>query len=46
MTDRDVDGTITRVHLNGVSVTPVLPLLDGKETSRVDRIYSIQRIRH
>jgi hypothetical protein len=46
MTYRDADGTITRVHLNGVSVTPVLPLLDGKETSRVDRIYSIQRIRH
>jgi len=45
ITYRDAEGTITRVHLNGVSVTPLLPLLDGKETSRVDRIYSIQRIR-
>jgi hypothetical protein len=45
MTYRDGEGVLTRIHLNGVSVTPLLPLLDGKETSRVDRIYSIQRIR-
>jgi cell wall-associated NlpC family hydrolase len=45
ITYRDAGGVITRVHLNGVSVTPLLPLLDGKELSRVDRIYSIQRIR-
>jgi SH3 domain containing protein/NlpC/P60 family protein len=46
ITYRDAEGAITRVHLNGVSVTPLLPLLDGKEhVSRVDRIYSIQRIR-
>jgi hypothetical protein len=46
ITYRDAEGVVTRVHLNGVSVTPLLPLLDGKEqTSRVDRIYSIQRIR-
>lgn len=45
ITYRDAEGVITRVHLNGVSVTPLLPLLDGKEQSRVDRIYSIQRIR-
>jgi len=46
ITYRDAAGVITRVHLNGVSVTPLLPLLDGKEhVSRVDRIYSIQRIR-
>ena len=45
ITYRDAEGVLTRVHLNGVSVTPLLPLLDGKETSRVDRIYSIQRIR-
>jgi hypothetical protein len=46
ITYRDAAGAITRVHLNGVSVTPLLPLLDGKEhVSRVDRIYSIQRIR-
>ncbi|HEY7639751.1 MAG TPA: SH3 domain-containing protein [Steroidobacteraceae bacterium] len=46
ITYRDAEGTLTRVHLNGVSVTPLLPLLDGDEhKSRVDRIYSIQRIR-
>lgn len=45
ITYRDAEGVLTRVHLNGVSVTPLIPLLDGKETSRVDRIYSIQRIR-
>jgi hypothetical protein len=45
ITYRDAAGELTRVHLNGVSVTPLVPLLDGKETSRVDRIYSIQRIR-
>ena len=46
ITYRDAEGVLTRVHLNGVSVTPLLPLLDGKEhVSRVDRIYSIQRIR-
>jgi len=45
ITYRDENGAINRVHLNGVSVTQLLPLLDGKETSRVDRIYSIQRIR-
>lgn len=45
ITYRDAKGVLTRVHLNGVSVTPLLPLLDGKEQPRVDRIYSIQRIR-
>jgi hypothetical protein len=45
ITYRDADGVLTRVHLNGVAVTPLLPLLDGPETSRIDRIYSIQRIR-
>jgi cell wall-associated NlpC family hydrolase len=45
ITYRDAEGVLTRVHLNGVSVTPLLPLIDGKEQSRVDRIYSIQRIR-
>ena len=45
ITYRDGDGVLSRVHLNGVSVTPLVPLLDGKETSRVDRVYSIQRIR-
>jgi cell wall-associated NlpC family hydrolase len=45
ITYRDANGEITRVNLNGVAVTQLLPLLDGKDTSRVDRIYSIQRIR-
>jgi hypothetical protein len=45
ITYRDAEGVLTRVNLNGVSVTPILPLLDGKEISRVDRIYSVQRIR-
>jgi hypothetical protein len=36
---------IARVSLNGVSVTPLTPLLVGEGTSIVDRIYSIQRIR-
>lgn len=45
ITYRDAEGVLTRVHLNGVSVTPLLPLLDGNEQPRVDRIYSIQRIR-
>lgn len=45
ITYRDARGVIARVHLNGVSVTPLLPLLDGKEQPRLDRIYSIQRIR-
>ena len=46
ITYRDAEGVLTRVHLNGVSVTPLVSLLDGKgQVSRVDRIYSIQRIR-
>jgi hypothetical protein len=46
ITYRDAEGVVTRAHLNGVSVTPLVPLLDGKEhVSRVDRVYSIQRIR-
>lgn len=36
---------ITRVHLNGVSVTPLTPLLLGEGQPLVDGIYSIQRIR-
>jgi hypothetical protein len=36
---------IARVPLNGVSVTPLTPLLVGEGRSIVDRIYSIQRIR-
>lgn len=36
---------ITKVHLNGVSVTPLTPLLLGEGQPLVDGIYSIQRIR-
>lgn len=39
------DNAITRVHLNGVSVTPLSPLLLGESQPLIDRIYSIQRIR-
>jgi hypothetical protein len=43
---RGNDGSIAHVSLNGVSVTPLLPLLNDKGQPFVDRIYSIQRIRH
>jgi hypothetical protein len=39
------DNAITRVQLNGVSVTPLTPLLLDENQPLVDRIYSIQRIR-
>ena len=42
---RDPKGAVTRVDLNAVSVTPLVPLLLGEEEPMIDRIYSIQRIR-
>jgi hypothetical protein len=36
---------VKRVHLNGVSVTPLTPLLLDESRSLIDHIYSIQRIR-
>jgi cell wall-associated NlpC family hydrolase len=45
ITFRDRTGDLTRVHLNGVSVTPLVPLLFNREQPTVDRITSIQRIR-
>lgn len=39
-------GDIERARLNGVSVTPLLPLLQSEGQPMIDRIYSIQRIRH
>ena len=39
------DGTLVRLALNGVSVTPLTPLMASPEVSFVDRITSIQRIR-
>lgn len=45
ITYRDATGALARVHLNGVSVTPLVPLLFGEHEPTVDRITSIQRIR-
>lgn len=45
ITYRDAAGEITRVDLNGVSVTPLTPLLLGKGQPLVDGIHSILRIR-
>lgn len=45
ITFRDRTGELARVHLNGVSVTPLVPLLFNREQPTVDRITSIQRIR-
>lgn len=45
MTYRDEKGELVRVVLNGVSVTPLKPLLFNKSESYVDRMYSILRIR-
>jgi cell wall-associated NlpC family hydrolase len=45
ITYRNAEGAVTRVHLNGVAVTPLTPLLLGEQQPLVDRIQSIQRIR-
>jgi hypothetical protein len=42
---RDDTGTVTRVTLNGVSVTPLTPLLFARKDSFVDHITSILRVR-
>lgn len=39
------DGTMVRLALNGVVVTPLPPLMASPEVSFVDRITSIQRVR-
>ena len=41
----DADGHLERLHLNGVSVTPLLPLRVDADTTWVDRITSIVRTR-
>jgi len=41
----DEQGELYRGTLNGVSVTPLLPLHLNKQVSYVDRIYNIKRIR-
>jgi hypothetical protein len=42
---RDADGNPRRLVLNGVVVTPLLPLLSDGEGGTVERITNIQRIR-
>jgi hypothetical protein len=42
---RDAGGTVNRVVLNGVSVTPLTPLLFNRQTPFVDHITSILRVR-
>jgi len=42
---RDATGNVTRVTLNGVSVTPLTPLLFARKDSFVDHITSILRVR-
>ena len=45
ITYRKTDGELTRAPLNGVSVTPLMPLLFNESQPTIDRITSIQRIR-
>ena len=45
MSYRDSSGGIKRVLLNGVSITPLMPMLFNENESYIDRMYSIQRIR-
>lgn len=40
----DKDGAMRSMHLNGVSVTPLLPLRFGKDHDYVDRITNIVRV--
>ena len=42
---RDATGEVTRVVLNGVSVTPLTPLLFARRDSIVEHITSILRVR-
>jgi cell wall-associated NlpC family hydrolase len=42
---RDAGGAVNRVVLNGVSVTPLTPLLFNRQTPFVDHITSILRVR-
>ena len=46
MSYRQPDGTIRRVKLNAVSVTPLLPMMFNDKQTFVDRMTSIVRIRH
>lgn len=39
------DGKRVQAHLNGVSVTPLQPMMASDTVSYIDRITNIQRIR-
>jgi len=39
------DDTLYKGTLNGVSITPLIPLRSTKEWSFVDRVYSVKSIR-
>jgi hypothetical protein len=45
MSYRQADGSMRRIKLNEVSVTPLLPLMFNDHQSYVDRMTSIVRIR-
>ena len=45
MSVRDAGGSVVRLPLNGVVVTPVAPMLSGEDGFTIDRITSIQRVR-
>jgi hypothetical protein len=45
MSYRKADGTTARVKLNAVSVTPLLPMLYGKDSTFIDHMTSIVRMR-
>lgn len=45
MTYRRDDGSLRRLALNGVVVTPLLPMLSDADTPTIDRITTIQRMR-
>ena len=45
MSFRQDDGTVRRLTLNGVVVTPVLPMLYNAEDPTVDHVTNLQRIR-
>ena len=46
MSYRQPDGSIRRIKLNSVAVTPLLPMLFNDKQTFVDRMTSIVRIRH
>lgn len=45
ITYKDGDGELRRVKLNGVSVTPLLPLRVNKDVATIERVYSVVLMR-